>query len=200
MLAVNKVVACRALTRAAAETAVVVQQAVAVRPARKILRAAAHPAAALQAKVSSKDPAAAVAHPADQPVAAVQRVVRLAAVPQAQPARWAAAQPEACKVAVQRVVLERMPAACKVEAVRRVVDPLAALRVAVECRAVVLRAAMVPQVEPAQWVAAALQAAAEVFRRPGAEPAVAVPKALKAVVLKVRKVAAMPAVVAAAVR
>ncbi len=103
-------------------------------------------------------------------------------------------------MAVQRVVLERMPAACKVEAVRRVVDPLAALRVAVECRAVVLRAAMVPQVEPAQWVAAALQAAAEVFRRPGAEPAVAVPKALKAVVLKVRKVAAMPAVVAAAVR
>ena len=70
----------------------------------------------------------------------------------------------------------------------------AALRVAVECRAAVLRAAVAPQVELAPWVAAPRVAAA-VIRRPGAEPpAVAVPK-VKAVVA--RKAAVM---VAAAVR
>ncbi len=98
--------------------------------------------------------------------------------------------PGACKVAVRPVVPGRMPAACKVEAVRRAEDPLAAPRAVVECKAAVLRAATVPQVVPAQWVAAPRVEPAG-SRRPGAEPP-AVGKARKAAVHKARKGAAVP--------
>jgi hypothetical protein len=113
--------------------------------------------------------------------------------------------PAACKVAAEQPVVEPeqmlagcrvvavpelTPAACKAvaalkaaEPVRRAVDPLAALRVAVECKAAVLTAAALP-VEPAQMVAA-------VFRRPGAEPlAVAARKAVAPKVLKAAVVVA----------
>jgi hypothetical protein len=185
--------ACRAL--AAAEAAAAPKAALAVQAGRKILRAAAHPAAAHRTKASSKDPAAAVAQPADRPVVAVQQAARLAVVECKAAAQPAVPEPTpvVCKVAAaHRAVArlaepERTPVVCKAAARRAVAQP-AALRVAVECKAVVLRAAAVPQVGLAPWVAADIP-------RPEAEPV------LLAAARKAHKGAAvLEATVAAAVQ
>jgi hypothetical protein len=86
----------------------------------------------------------------------------------------------ACLVAAAPVAPARM-AVCKVEQPAAAVPKVVARLVAVECKAAVPQAVVVPRAGPAQRVAAPRVVPA-VSRRPGAEPpAVAVPTVLKVV-------------------
>lgn len=158
--------------------AAVVPLAAGARPVRQILRAAIHPAEALRAKASSRDP-----------VAAAVPVLR--AVPAAAAAQQAAAQrvpPERWRAVELQVVPEQTQAACRVAVDPRVAAPRAADRevadrLAAEPRAEVpLAVALKVAARLVQWGAVPRVGLAG-SRRPAVEPLVAERPALKAVAL-----------------